>query len=100
MRSVLALLVLSLAASLSASADPAPRSHPAPDAQRMVTDDCALARKAGKTCELSLAPEDVGGSTAGPGDVSVRVLRLEPEPSLIHIRRHFVVEIVKSAEDL
>jgi hypothetical protein len=94
-----ALLAVSLA-SLSAHADPAPRPRAASDAQRMVTDDCALARKAGKTCELRLAPEDVGGTTVGPGDISVRVLQPGGAPSMIHIRRDFVVEIVKSAEDL
>ncbi len=98
MRSMLVVLIAG-SASLS-SADPAPRPRLAPDAQRMVTDDCALARKAGKTCELRLAAEDVDGSAAGPGDLSVRVLRPGSEPSLIHIRRDFVVEIVKSAEDL
>jgi hypothetical protein len=79
---------------------PAPRAAPAADARRMVTEDCALARKAGKPCELSIPAEDVGGATPGPGEISVRTLRPGTEPSLIRIRRDFVVEIVKSAEDL
>jgi hypothetical protein len=83
---------------------PAPRVAPAPapatDARRMVTEDCALARKAGKPCELSIPAEDVGGATPGPGEINVRTLRPGTEPSLIRIRRDFVVEIVKSAEDL
>jgi hypothetical protein len=107
MRSVLALAVwtssLGLPA-LPARADPAPppaaRSAPrATEPTRMVTDDCARARKADKTCELTLPPEDVAGAAARPDDIALRLLRFAPAGSLIHFRRDFIPEIVKSAED-
>jgi hypothetical protein len=69
------------------------------DPTRMVTDDCARARKAGKTCELTLLPEDVGGETPGPDDIAVGILRFGHEGSLVHVRHDFIVEIVRSAED-
>jgi hypothetical protein len=107
MRSMLALAVwtssLGLPA-LPARADPAPsppaRSEPrATEPTRMVTDDCARARKAGKTCELTLPPEDIGGAAVAPDDIALRLLRFGQAGSLIHIRRDFIPEIVKSAED-
>jgi hypothetical protein len=66
----------------------------------MVTDDCARAREAGKTCELTLSAEDVGGRTLGPDDIALRILRFGQAGSLIRIRHDFIAEIVKSAEDL
>lgn len=69
------------------------------DPTRMVTDDCARARKAGKTCELTLAAEDVGGQAPGPDDIALRILSFGHGGSLIHVRHDFVVEIVRSAED-
>jgi len=104
MRCLFALAISTSVLSVPAFADPAPASRPAgspaADARRMVTDDCALARKAGKACEITLPPEDVDGGTPGPGDIHVRVLLPGTGTSLIRIRRDFIVEIVKSAEDL
>jgi len=116
MRSVLALAMSTSALAVLSGlshrvfADPAPDVAPtaqaAPrldprriDPTRMVTDDCARARKAGKTCELTLAPEDVGGETPGPDDIALRILSFGHEGSMIRVRRDFIVEIVRSAED-
>jgi len=115
MRSVLALAMSTSAlAVLSGSshrafADPAPHAAPAAsdprpdpgriDPTRMVTDDCARARKAGKTCELTLLPEDVGGEALGPDDIALEILQFGHEGSLIRVRHDFIVEIVRSAED-
>jgi hypothetical protein len=122
MRSLLAVAVsiavpaVSFSVSFSISfpvlANPAPSAAPpapaaarpdplhAADPVRMVTDDCAKARKAGKTCELTLTAEDVGGATPGPDDIALRIRSFGQATSLIHVRRDFLVEIVRSAEDL
>jgi hypothetical protein len=115
MRSMLALAVatsLLSGISLRAFADrtPAPTPGSAPpaaaapapaaDATRLVTDDCARARKAGKTCELTLSAEEVGGQAPGPDDIALRLLRFGQAGSLIRVRYDFIPEIVKAAEDL
>jgi hypothetical protein len=82
-----------------AAAQPAPASH-AVDSSKMVTDDCARARRAGKQCVLEVTAEDVGGSTPTAGDITVRVVLPTSSASLIHLRRDFIPEIVNSAEDL
>jgi hypothetical protein len=85
---------------ISALAEPARPQRPTGDATRMVTDDCALARKAGKTCVLEVPAEDVGGSTPSSSRIDVRILQPGTSPSLIRLRRDFIVEIVKTGEDL
>lgn len=91
-----------LPASATAEPDPAPRPSAArtTDVSRMVTDDCALARRLGKTCVLEVAPEDVEGDTPTASGVRVRSLRFGANPSLIRLRRDFLFEIVKTGEDL
>jgi len=83
---------------LPALADPSP--SPAADVTKMVTEDCARARKAGKICVLDVPAEEVSGQTATAGDVGTRVLVFRPEGSLIRLRRDFIPEIVKTAEDI
>ena len=85
---------------LPALADPSPSPNPAADVTKMVTEDCARARKAGKICVLDVPAEEVSGQTATAGDVGTRVLVFRPEGSLIRLRRDFIPEIVKTAEDL
>ncbi|HEX4422440.1 MAG TPA: hypothetical protein VH165_31215 [Kofleriaceae bacterium] len=82
-------------ASASAAARPA-----AADVHQMVTDDCARARQAGKTCVLEVGAEDVGGAAPTAGDTGIRVLTFHPGPSLIRLRHDFIPEILKTAEDL
>jgi hypothetical protein len=90
--------------SLPALADPIPSPSRAPsptaDVTKMVTDDCARARKAGKTCVLDVQAEDVGGQTPTAGETGMRAVVFHPEGSLIRLRRDFIPEIVKTAEDL
>ena len=94
MRSVTAAAVLiSLILSAPALADPKP-------SDRMVTDDCALARKAGKTCVLEVQAEDIGGKVPTADEVAIRVLRFTRPGSLIRVRQDFIPEIVKAADDL
>ncbi len=90
MRLVLAGLVLSFAAI----------AHADPDVHRMAQDDCAAARKAGKTCVLDIIPEDVDGKVPMRTDVIVDVMPFGHHGSLIHIREDFIPEILKTAEDL
>jgi len=97
MRLVVAVVMLtSVVLPVSVFADPSP----ATDVTKMVTDDCARARKAGKTCVLEVPAEDVGGTTASAGDIGLRILRFGKQPSLIRVRHDFIPEIVKAAEDL
>ena len=70
------------------------------DASKMVTDDCALARKLGKICVLDVPAEDVPGRTSVVDDVRVQVRGFDEPTSLIRLRRDFIFEIVKTAEDL
>lgn len=71
-----------------------------PDVRAMVTDDCARARKAGKTCVLEVGAEDVGGSAPTAGDTGVHAITFDKNGSLIRLRRDFIPEILKSAEDM
>jgi hypothetical protein len=78
-----------------AAADP----RPAETAQ-LVAGDCERARKAGKTCVLDLPAEELTGERAGAGALGVRVVVFGTTSSLIRVRRDFIPEIVKTAEDL
>jgi hypothetical protein len=99
MRSVAtAALLISLIVSAvpgSVLADPRPTG-----ASRMVTDDCALARRANKTCVLDVPAEDVDGKVPTVDDLAVRILTFGKAGSLIRVRRDFIPEIVKAADDL
>jgi hypothetical protein len=84
-----------------ASADPqAAQPSKITDVQQMKTDDCARARKANKTCVLDMGKEDIeGGVSRGDGE-KVDILQFSKASSLIHIRRDFIIEILKTAEDI
>ena len=97
MRIAAIVLVISLTASASA---PASAEPPAAPAARMVTDDCAIARRANKTCVLDVPAEDVDGTVPAVDDIAVRILSFGKAGSLIRIRRDFIPEIVKTVEDL
>ena len=79
-----------LASSSLASAEPAPHAE----------SDCAHARKAGKTCVLTIESESVGGQRPTSDSVGVAILTMKSQGSLIHIRRDFVAAIIKTADDL
>jgi len=106
MRIARSAVVVVLMLSSAAVANPvtpaaAPGARPAArDPAKMVTDDCALARRAGKTCVLQVPPEDVGGQTPSAGDVRVAALAFGWKPSLLRLRSDFLIEIVRAAEDL
>ena len=80
-----------------------PASHTdnrASEITKPVTDDCARARRAGKTCVLEIPAEDVDGQAPSSDGIRTRILVLGTAASLIHVRHDFLPEIVKSAEDL
>lgn len=84
----------------SLAAADTPVSSRTPDVQQMRTDDCARARKLNKTCVLDIDGETLEG-TVGKGDGErVDILGFGKSASLVRIRRDFITEILKSAEDL
>ena len=89
-------LLLTLCAA-PAFADPVvpPKQTPAPAA-----DDCARARAQGKTCVLDISGEDIEGDKPLVTDAMLSFRKWAQAQSLIHIRRDFIPEIVKTAEDL
>src|SRR5688572_17770349 len=89
-----AALVLALVGVSSASADSTP------DVKKMVTDDCARATKLKKDCVMNMERETVGGETPGATGISVGIIKPGNTGSLIRLRRDFIAEIVKTAEDL
>lgn len=98
---VAALMLTAVVLPASVFADPSPKTDVTrTDVTKMVTDDCARARKAGKTCVLDVPPEDVNGQAPAAGDAGTRILTFGTQTSLIRIRRDFVPEIVKTGEDL
>lgn len=99
---MLALALLTALAPIPALADPAPAPPPEHRATptRPEAGDCARARKAGKTCELTIEPEQVGGARPDPDGSDLRVRPFLPMGSLLRLRRDFIAEIVKAADDL
>jgi hypothetical protein len=95
MRLLLAALLASLAAT-PAAADPSPPR----DVGEMVTDDCAKARRAKKDCVLTIESHEVEGGTPRATGTTVTVIGPATHGSLIRLRRDFIPEILKTAEDL
>ncbi|MGE5181876.1 MAG: hypothetical protein ACM31C_07430 [Acidobacteriota bacterium] len=90
------LLLLAMLAT-TAAADPSRT----PDVRAMHTDDCAKARKQHKPCIIDMGKaEEVNGKTVLPKGTDVVAIGTGKEPSLVHIRRELIVQILKSAEDL
>ena len=88
------LLLLTMLLSAPAYADPAP------DAKSMHTDDCARARKQNKTCVIDMGKETIEAEKTVPHGTAIGILEYGKAASLIHIRRDFIVEVLRTAEDL
>jgi hypothetical protein len=100
MRTLLVATLL-LAPALAAADDaPAPAPSRTTDVAKMKNDDCARARKANKTCVLDMGGESLEATTPTAGGAAVGVVTFGKAASLIRIRRDFITEILKSAEDL
>jgi hypothetical protein len=88
-------IVFVLVATSLAAADPAP------SAQQMHVDDCARARAAHKDCVIDMGKGDtVDGSIPRGDGIVTALIKFGSSSSLIRIRRDFIPEIIKSAEDL
>lgn len=70
------------------------------DVKKMATDDCARARTAGKTCVINIEGIDVEGRGVGGSGERITIPDFSKAGSLIRLRRDFIQEILKSAEDL
>lgn len=71
------------------------------DVKTMATDDCAKARKAGKTCVLSITDDDdIVGKVPTYDDPSTGFLQFGDHDSLVKVRRDFIPEILRTAEDI
>ncbi|MDB4954848.1 MAG: hypothetical protein JWO36_2417 [Myxococcales bacterium] len=80
-----------------ANADPTP----ARDASAMHTDDCARARKQNKTCVIDMGKaDDIMAERPSNDEIRIDVTRFAQLTSLVRVRRDFIVEILKTAEDL
>lgn len=97
MRTVLLSAALLLPAGL-ASADSA--KPQATDATKMASDDCTRARKQNKPCVLDMGKEEVTGGVVTPTGTSIGLVAFGKATSLIRVRKDFIVEILKSAEDI
>jgi hypothetical protein len=76
------------------------RAEPTKEVSAMHTDDCAKARKANKTCVLDISGTEVDGTVLKKPTEDVVVPQWAKVGSLIKLRRDFIVEILKSAEDI
>jgi len=97
MRILLATLLLLPAIAFADQAKPQPRAEPQAQGN---PDDCARARKLNKVCELTIGPEDIEGGVTKPDGIGFSAREWAYMNSLIHIRRDFIPEIIKTAEDL
>jgi hypothetical protein len=97
MRCIL-IAALLLAPAIASADDKATPTTP-PPAQGNA-DDCARARKLNKVCELTITGEDIEGGVSKPDGIGFSARGWAYMNSLIRIRRDFIPEIIKSAEDL
>ena len=93
------LLALIPAVALADTPAPAPAT-PSKDFKKMATDDCARARAQGKTCVINIEGIDVEGQNPTGTGERITTPGFGTSVSLIRIRRDFIQEILKSAEDL
>jgi hypothetical protein len=101
MRFLLAASLVLAASTARADAPAKAATGPAPDVKQMHTDDCAKARAKGKTCVIDMGKGDevTGNVATGTGSM-IGIIEGGKATSLIQLRRDFITEILKSAEDL
>ncbi len=73
---------------------------PTRDSSAVAKDDCARARAAGRTCELTIEGEDIEAGVPSADGARFTAVKWIEHGSLLRIRRDFLPEIIKSAEDL
>ncbi len=99
MKQVLAAILMVTAFTATAAADEGKSSGPDASSD-LASGDCARARKAGKTCVLSMDGIDVEGGVATGEGSAVDAIDFGSFTSLIRIRANFIPEIIRAAEDL
>ena len=75
-------------------------ADPGKSAEQKHTDDCAAARKANRTCVLDMGTDELTADKPVGDGIGVGVITTGKEPSLLPIRRDFIIEIIKTAEDI
>jgi hypothetical protein len=71
-----------------------------PDVSKMKNDDCARARKANKTCVLDMGGENLEGEKVTATGSAINAREFANLGSLIRLRKDFITEILKSAENI
>jgi hypothetical protein len=69
-------------------------------AEQMQTDDCARARRLNKQCVLNMGDETIEAGVVKNEGERINLIDFGTQKSLIRIRREFIVEILKSADDV
>lgn len=104
MRLILSSLLL-LSSTVAFADNPAPAlkgdsSQKTVDVRTMASDDCARARKMGKTCVLDIGEESIEGQVATGTGEGITTIDWDKWGSMIRLRRDFITEILRSAEDI
>lgn len=95
------LVLTSLLVSAAAFADPTAKPMTEAKPEVGLHDDCARARAQHKDCVIDIAGgEEIDGNAPAATDTMINFLKWTKSQSLIHLRRDFVPELVKTAEDL
>lgn len=81
-------------------AAPASPSRASTDAHDMAQNDCARARALHKPCVLTIGPEEVEGGVVKPDLLDIGVRGPSRHASMIRIRREFIPEIIKTANEV
>jgi hypothetical protein len=99
---MIAALVFVAATAATAAAQPSTSSATSAtsDSRSLADQDCARARKAGRTCVLTFGSESIDGKLLGPDGTDTGVAGNQSFSSLIHLRSDFRAEIIKAAEDI
>ena len=100
---VLELSVLSalLATGSFAYADGTQPPASSSDASQLHTDDCARATAQHRACVIDMGTgDDIEGTAANGAGDAVTLIAWTKAGSLIRLRRDFITELIKSAEDL
>jgi hypothetical protein len=80
---------------------PSLASADTPDPRAMHTDDCANARKQHKTCVIDMGKgTDVETDRPTDQEIKIDIRWIGKYESLVRIRRDFIIEILKTTEDL
>lgn len=97
MRTILLLAMLLPASTVLADT---PVTETTSGVSTMSDNDCSRARKLGRTCVLTIEDEDITGEVATNSGEKIVAIDWGKMSSLISVRRDFIPEIVKTAEDL